>query len=471
MVFKTYINKTNTVISGSEINTGKNPVSELYYGATKEGDWVYSRLLIQLNIEKLINLHNDGMLGDLTKVKHTLKLVNTGSFHDNLYNKKTDSGKHRTSGFKLVVYELPDLGGDNWYEGVGYDYERSLSGNDVVSTEGSNWFKANTAKEWSLEGLSLLGVDEVEFPNGNEDFELDVTDYVNGLINGNPNHGLAIAFQPELEQKPETITTKDINRGLQYVGFFTNNTQTFYEPQVETKYLDYIRDDRRNFLLDKTNKLYLYVNANGEPKNLDTLPTVNVINDMGETLQPNGDVLLTDNTVTHEKKGVYSVPVKLNLTNFRGPTYFSDSWTNISVDGQQMGDVQMGFEIVAGKTFYDIGMGVERPRDYKVVISGIRHGESIRRGDVRRILTNAMIPFTVDQKVLLDGINYRLYVKEGNIEHTVIDFEPVERSYKDNYILLDTDSLLPNVYYMDIQMESNQEIKTSKEVIKFQVVE
>lgn len=471
MVLRTYLDKTNTVISGSEINTGKNPVSELFYGANSNGDWTFSRLLLHFDLEKLIDNYNAGMLGDLSNVKHTLRLVNTGAFHDDLLNKKTGDGKARTSSFDLVIYPLPFIGGEPWDEGVGYDFQDGPG--TTTSIESSNWFKANSSTEWDLlNGVGIIEGKVTHFGDGNENYELDLTTYVNGLILGStPNTGLMIGFQPELESQPATITTKDIQRGIQYVGFFTNNTQTFYEPHIETQYMSYIEDDRKSFYLDKPNKLYLYVNANGEPKNLDSMPTVTIKNDMAETLVPEGTQLLSNLAVTREKTGVYSVTVELKLNGFRGPSYFSDIWSNISIDGKLQKDVQMGFEIQNGATFYDIGMGVERPKDYKVVISGIRNNESIKRGDIRRIMTNAMIPYTVDQKVLLDGIKYRLYVKEGNIEHTVIDYEKVERSYKDNYFLLDTDSLIPNVYYLDIQMVSNQEVKTSKEVIKFQIVE
>lgn len=465
MIVRTYIDKANTIVSNNSINTGKNPVSELFYGVDGNGNWTYSRLLLHFDLPKLVKQFKDGMLGDLSKVKHKLKLINTGSFHDDLLNKETYDGKKRTSSFKLVAYELPAL----WDEGVGYDYQDGEQ--TTTSTMPSNWFNATTSVEWPIPGAKSINpkIAEARFPDGNEDLEMDLTTVINNLIlNYNPdidnNYGFAIAFESDLEDEPLTLTKEDRDRGIQYVGFFTNNTQTFYEPFIETHYADYIRDDRGNFYLDKPNRLYLYVNANGEPRNLDILPTVTIMDDMGDTLPLNL-------TVVQEKKGVYSVEVELNLVDFRGPAYYSDIWSNINIDGAEMGDVQMGFEIQNGKTFYDIGMGVERPKDYQVVISGIRNNESIKRGDVRRIKTNAMIPYTVDQKVLLDGINYRLYVKEGTMEHTVFDYEPVERSYKDNYILLDTDSLIPNVYYLDIQMISNQEVKTTKEVIKFKIVE
>ena len=54
MVFKTYIEKANTIISGSKINTGLNPIQELVYGR----DTIVSRALIYFDhtkVKKLID--------------------------------------------------------------------------------------------------------------------------------------------------------------------------------------------------------------------------------------------------------------------------------------------------------------------------------------------------------------------------------------------------------------------------------
>ena len=32
MVTRTYVDKNNTIIFGTQINTGRNPIAELYYG-------------------------------------------------------------------------------------------------------------------------------------------------------------------------------------------------------------------------------------------------------------------------------------------------------------------------------------------------------------------------------------------------------------------------------------------------------
>jgi hypothetical protein len=39
-----------------------------------------------------------------------------------------------------------------------------------------------------------------------------------------------------------------------------------------------------------------------------------------------------------------------------------------------------------------------------------------------------------------------------------------------NYFLLDTQSLIPNTYYLDVRYESNLEVSTTKEVLKFDIV-
>ena len=63
---------------------------------------------------------------------------------------------------------------------------------------------------------------------------------------GNTNYGLGIAYDRSYELLNTTVP--------QYVGFFTNNTQTFYEPYIETVYDNHIKDDRNNRIKTSTNK-------------------------------------------------------------------------------------------------------------------------------------------------------------------------------------------------------------------------
>jgi hypothetical protein len=85
-------------------------------------------------------------------------------------------------------------------------------------------------------------------------------------------------------------------------------------------------------------------------------------------------------------------------------------------------------------------------------------------------LVSTRIPYTVNQTQKIDRLVYRLYVKEGKNEYTVIDYQPLEMTPNTNYFLLDTQSLIPNTYYLDVKYESNLEVSTNKEVLKFDIV-
>lgn len=443
MVLKTYLNKNNTIVCGQKVNTGKNPVSELYYGGINKE---YSRFLMQFDHDRIKKYYDNGYLGDLSKVTHTLKLINTGKFNEDLLNKTTDDGKERTTSFDLNLFEINEI----WDEGVGYDYDLNLN-NGLVSDRASNWYEKETGKNWSVDGVDTSNnIGMQHFSDGNENMSIDVTNIVNEYVLGNKNNnGMGISFTPQLEMlgsdKP------------QYVGFFSRHTQTFYEPYVETNYSGIISDDRFNFYGHKDNKLYLYVNTNNEPTNLDELPKVTITTmDIPYEL-----------TTNHISKGVYGVEVRIDSDE---NSLHTDVWSNIKINGVDRPDITLSFELKNSAEFYNIGLNNEIPESYKVNVVGIKYNEKINKGDVRKIFTNAVVPYTVNHKVLVDRIEYRLFVKEGENEHTVIDYNLVNRTFMNNYFLLDTDSLLPNTYYIDVRIKNGDQIKTTKEILKFDVI-
>jgi hypothetical protein len=120
--------------------------------------------------------------------------------------------------------------------------------------------------------------------------------------------------------------------------------------------------------------------------------------------------------------------------------------------------------------YYNIGDADDLPKRVGFNISGINHNEKIKRGDLRKVLISTRIPYTVNQTQRVDSLQYRLYVREGKNEYTVIDYQDVEMTATNNYFLLDTSSLIPNTYYLDVKYESNLEVSTNKEVLKFDIV-
>ena len=79
MLIRSYIDKNNTIIKNTQINTGRNPIAELYYGG-KGNTTDYTRHLLYFDVTDLQNRYTSGELGDLSKVVHTLRMTNSSFF-------------------------------------------------------------------------------------------------------------------------------------------------------------------------------------------------------------------------------------------------------------------------------------------------------------------------------------------------------------------------------------------------------
>lgn len=458
MVIRTFFDKNNTLIKKSYLNTGRNPVTELFYGGEGKGNQ-YSRFIFHFDTSRLVDFYSGGTFSDLSKLTHKLKLTNTASFNYDLLN-GTMGTKDRACSFDLIVFTVNQL----WDEGVGYDFQECglIAGDCAVSYGPSNWIYPRTGEYWSGGSGTYSGSPSIiatqHFDFGNENMEVDITNYVNSVLTGNTNYGLGIAYARQYEL---TETSS-----LQYVGFFTRHTQTFYEPYLETLYSNHIKDDRNNFFLDKPNKLYLYVNLAGTPTNLDSLPSVNIYNENNELFE-----YIDSTQVTHVTKGVYSIDITVPTTGSTKEGYlYNDVWSDIIINGVSRPDVSLEFQLMNSLGYYNIGAADSLPKSVGVNISGIKNLEKIKRGDIRKVIVSARIPYTVEQTQNISDLKYRLYVREGRNEVTVIGFQPIEIASNYNYFLLDTQSLIPNTYYLDILCESNLEITTLKEVINFTIV-
>lgn len=457
MVIRTYFDRNNTIIYNNITNVGRNPITELYYGGSGAAN-SYTRFIFQFDETRIQELYDNKTYPDLTKLKHTLRLTNTGAFDTDLLGKTTCKGKDRACSFDLIVFPITQ----DWDEGNGYDYgDCTYIGEGSQSFCASNWIEAQTNTNWTEAGVysgSPTVLATQHFEQGNENIEIDITSIVNGYLTGDTNYGLGIAFTKALEA---TETTKH-----QYVGFFTRHTQTFYEPFVETIYQDTVNDDRSDFYIDKDNELYLYSNLGGVPTNLDALPGV-VIRDGNGNIYQN----IPSSAVTQVTKGVYKVSVNVSgNTDNVDCIGFTDTWTGITINGVSRPDIELDFVLRDSNKYYNIGDNYSLPKKVGLSVSGIKLDERIYRGDIRRVNISTRIPYTIDQKQVVDSLKYRLYVKEGRNEFTVINFQEVNMANNANYFLLDTQSLVPGTYYLDIKVESNQEVTTTKEVISFDIV-
>jgi hypothetical protein len=457
MVIKTYFDKDNVIVYNDDINTGRNEILELFYG----GDGInydYSRALIYFDESRIKKFYEDGYFCDLSKLKHTLKLYNATFFNESLLGQETCDGKKRACSFDMIVFKIPQ----EWDEGIGYDYcnKTYIGDQELISTCPSNWLYAKENVSWNNGNGVYSGIPQSEiiatqhFDWGNENLEVDITDYVNGVLTGDTNYGLGIAFSSDFEL---TITNEK-----KYVGFFSRHTNTLFEPFVETRYENYITDDRYDFYANKTNKLYLYVNIGGQMVKLDNPPVV--------TVYDNNDNIFSSITSTCESKGIYSIELNVPYNNsYEDCPTFKDVWSNIFLNGTPLSDVEMEFIVKNPNDYYMLSNEIGDDVRYDVKVYGIGSNERIKRGDIKRINVLVRKPYDVDGKITIDNMFYRIYVKEGNSEYTIIDWDNVNRASNSNYFLLDTNSLIPTTYYLEIKVNTLNEVYTTTP-IKFEII-
>lgn len=453
-IVRTYFDKNTTIISGTKekINTGRNPVSELFYGTN------ISRFLFYVDFEAIRRAISGQTINPSAIVRHTLKMKNTQNYDVLPYRDWRDqiqfSDKEHAVSFDLELKPIYEF----WDEGVGYDFELTTTCVDESAfVEGAaNWLHRTTLQHWVNEGAIPTGYTESvatqHFDKGNEDLEMDITDFVNQVISGTTTggtyNGFCLKYTDDFEEEELSASLR--------TAFFTRHTHTFFEPFIETEFNDVIRDDRKYVVLDQTCNLVLYVAERGEMFNLDALPTCAV----------NG----TSFPVTQLSKGIYSAAVLLPSSEFTDLVMYHDVWSGIIINGVAQPDVTMDITPQPAVNRYQIGNTTYEPIRYGVSINGIRREEQVTQGERRKIFVNLRKPYTVSEMDTIDGIYYRMYVKQGVNNIIVVDWTPVNRAYDSNYFIVDSTWLVPQQYYIDIKIENRDEINIYNEETRFTVV-
>ena len=213
-ILRSYVNKNNTIISNSYVNTGRNPVIELNFGASDYiiPNYDYTRFLFDLDLDLLIENIATGVVstGCTTGMTHVLQMTNTSSFDNELLNTFMSNERRRATSFDLILFRIPKTSGSTgnpqtWDEGVGYDYndfnltKNSPNGGSTpltyvdsraYSTRPSNWYQTSTISNWSqpgvynnknegsvnFSGLTIVARQHFEF--GDEDIEFDMTNAI-----------------------------------------------------------------------------------------------------------------------------------------------------------------------------------------------------------------------------------------------------------------------------------------------------
>lgn len=449
-IIRTYFDKNNTIISGSKqaVNTGRNPVTEIFYGTD------VSRFLFYIDFQALRDKISGQTINPSNIVRHTLKMKNTSNFDVLPFRDYRDQiqfsvANHATS-FDLELVPIYEF----WDEGTGYDFEviTTCADEQAFVDGASNWKYRTTLNRWVRDGAVASGTTVIatqHFDKGNEDIEMDITDFVNSILTGNTTYsGLCVKFVDAFE-----VTGME-NKTV--AAYFTRHTNTFFEPFVETEYDDLVKDDRRNFILDQTNHLVLYVYDRGTPLALDALPICTI----GNATFP----------VTQITKGVYSADVILSSSNHSDYVRYQDIWSNIIINGVTQPNVTMYVTPKPADNRYQIGNTSSEPVKYGISASGIQRDAHLTQGEVCKVQVNLRKPYTVSTVEIEDGIYYRMFVKQGINQVEVIGWTEINRAFDCNYFTVDTSWLVPQQYFIDIKTVIRGEVHIYNEELRFSVV-
>ena len=495
-ILRSYIDKNNTIISNSYVNTGRNPIVELNFGASDYiiPNYGFTRFLFNLDLSQLIENINSGVISTDCggTLSHRLFMTNTSSFDNELLNTFMSNERRRATSFDLILFRIPKTSGSTgtpqyWDEGVGYDYtnfdtnQNSPYGGSTpityvdsraFSERPSNWYQTTTLSGWSqsgvydnrnqgrvnFSGLTIIARQHFEF--GNENLDMDMTDEINAILDGSLTGvtGWGLAYLPQIENI--TGLTESYS-----VAFFSRHTQTFYQPFLQTTYDDLIQDDRNIFLKNQQNKLYLYVYQNGNLVNLDTNPTV--------TIQDRADqpvAGMTNLSTCLRTKGVYEVIVPNGFLNFPTPCLFYDVWSGLMINGQALPNVTNQFTLQPYTAGIQIGSVSKDPTKFGFNFYGILQNEQILNTDIRKVGVTIKKAYTGQVPLENISASYRVYVREGTTEVLVQDWTELNRTPNEYYFMFDTRDKIPNQYYVDIQVNSSGEKDTYKQQLTFSIV-
>lgn len=468
--FRIYSTKSNTIASGvyKLFNSGQNSVTDLWYGgggtdSALEKRNSISRFMIKFDLtdfqEKLQNkeINQNLVTGYRLKMKNAIpkdKILEPEYEFDVL-------NKYIAASFDLICYPI----NKDWDEGRGYDlfkenYLVRQTGNPLI-TGYSNWEYATTTTTWDEPGIytnptaatAVTVYSYQHFDIGNEDIDMDITPIVcSWLTGGSQNYGLAVGFSREFEL---------ISGDSRFVAsFFTQHTNTAYKPYIEVTYDQTFKDDRLNVTNNRPCRLFLYTFSGHNPVNYYSASTVSI-----QTI--GGTDVYTGLTPTHLENGVYYIDVWMSGAT-KGQQY-KDVWYDVTFSpGYDKQNYSNTFTIQDNYYFTN----TPNVNNYSVTTYGLDNNSILGVDNVIRVFADLRVNFSTNVPKNSYDLQYRLVM---NNQDELVPWTPFNQAVinkcPSNYLLLDTNWLLPNQSY-EIQTRMN-ELGTSRvlpETIKFRTM-
>jgi hypothetical protein len=461
--FRSYILKNVTLIADNQTNNSQNPVCEISYGTTNKQ---VSRFIFDIDLTELSSRITDGFINPNRIVKHILHMTNTISYAPQyLGHKSYTQAINRATSFDLDVFNI----NQDWDEGSGYDfiYDDTIIANPII--EASNWYSARTNTLWTKSGAYISGVTQIiaieRFEKGNESLDIDITNYINQRLFGTgytgtsaftgSSYGLGLKFPDNFEAEETAYR--------EAVAFHAKNTNTWYEPYVETIIDDTITDDRNYFYLDKSNDLYLYVNIGAFSQDI-------IVNKVDiYDYEDNLIDILSGISIINVSKGIYKINYFVDSQNYPDAVLFKDVWT-VTINGRQS-EHTGEFYLISPDKYYTFNQSNQIQFDnYFFYFWGIGERENITSGVVKKIKLTIKELYVNQNNFLPLDIEYRLFTTvSSKYEIDVIPFTSVNRTNTGYEFNLDTSWLIPQDYHLQIRLK-NGNYYENKQTLSFTIV-
>jgi len=429
-IFRTYFTKNNTISSNNFANFAKNPVAEIAH-FNNGLDSLVTRYIFDINTDEISQRLNSLDLGENINVRHVLNLTNTVRYSGNVPQYSYDKNIERAKSSDLELVSV----NEDWDEGNGYTF--TYNKNSIVS-DGSNWINKRTDVNWLTEGYYTPEHSEQlyvhHFDNGNENIEIDITDYVvNRISGGTISQGLMLKFTDEYED----IYTEKIKS----IAFHTKDTNTVFEPYVETIIDDEIHDDRTRFHRDVDQKLFFNMNLrNNDEFTLNNVKIVDYENRVYDSIPTNNIVKVNKNN--------YYVNVRIDSLIIPDHVICYDVWEGTLNKRLYRHTDEFYIQPDAEKYFAE----TRNIDSYDIKISGLKENERVSIGKQLKIILYLRNIFDYSEEVVA---KYRLFFNVGkDYEVDVIPLTKFNKSHGRFNTILDTSWLLPNKYVFEYLIET-----------------
>ena len=457
MILRSYFKKQATLIRNSFTNSSRNPVFELSYGGTTNSATTYvSRYIFNIDLDNLISKISSNTINQNTVQSHVLKVKNCISMNDGYIGVDLITSK-RASGFDLAFVKLNEA----FDEGTGYDYiYNDAQYREVeLNKSSANWYnRRNPQITWSQSGIftgttnnlsasTILGSQRFEI--GNEDIQIDITNYVNGILfSGNPNNGVAIVYSANTEIL--TSITKNV------VTFFSKYTQTFFEPFVETTYNDRVNDELCCMNFDVPNDFFF---VSQSPISAAT---------KFEIIDSNDLVYSSITSFTQLNNFNYKVSATIDSANYQDQEIFTSKWYYIQYGKYKVLEKQFNIS----KIDLNDGSTLTYGTEVFINVLGIKSNEIItKKVGIKRLIFKAKrLIETRILKNIVGDIEFRIYVNQGNNQIDIIPFTKASKVNDEYFTEIDFSWFISHDYTIEIRaLDKNGVQYPNTNYVKFRV--